>query len=106
MAALPRPTVCRSRPSRFCTGDHRPEAWIENVFLEADGSFHFTKGVLSVEDVTRLRDILIATGANAENVDKYIAGGVNVDDVVDSHGIPRTVGTSSCGRRTAARSCR
>ena len=64
------------------------EAWIENVFLEADGSFHFTKGVLSVEDVTRLRDILIATGANAENVDKYIAGGVNVDDVVDSHGIP------------------
>jgi phosphoenolpyruvate carboxykinase (ATP) len=64
------------------------EAWIENVFLEADGSFHFTKGVLSVEDVTRLRDILIATGGNAENIDKYIAGGVNVDDVVDSHGIP------------------
>jgi len=64
------------------------EAWIENVFLEADGSFHFTKGVLSVEDVTRLRDILIATGANAENVDKYIAGGVKIDDVVDSHGIP------------------
>jgi len=64
------------------------EAWIENVFLEADGSFDFTKGVLSVEDVTRLRDILIATGAKAENVDKYIAGGVNVDDVVDSQGIP------------------
>jgi len=64
------------------------EAWIENVFLEADGSFHFTKGVLSIEDVTRLRDILIATGANVENLDKYIAGGVNVDDIVDSHGIP------------------
>jgi phosphoenolpyruvate carboxykinase (ATP) len=65
-----------------------PEAWVENVFLEADGSFHFTKGVLSVEDVARLRDILIATGANEANVDKYIAGGVHVDDVVDSHGIP------------------
>ncbi len=64
------------------------EAWLENVFLEADGSFHFTKGVLSAEEVARLRDILIATGANAENVDKYIAGGVNLDDVVDSHGIP------------------
>ena len=65
-----------------------PEAWVENVFLEADGSFHFTKGVLSVEDVARMRDILIATGANEANVDKYIAGGVHVDDVVDSHGIP------------------
>ncbi|MBW2214593.1 MAG: phosphoenolpyruvate carboxykinase (ATP) [Deltaproteobacteria bacterium] len=64
------------------------EAWLENVFLEADGSFHFTKGVLSAEDVARLRDILIATGANVENVDKYMAGGVNLDDVVDSHGIP------------------
>jgi phosphoenolpyruvate carboxykinase (ATP) len=64
------------------------EAWIENVFLEADGSFHFTKAVLSVDDVTRLRDILVDTGANAENVDKYISGEVKVDDVVDSHGIP------------------
>ncbi|MBW2189234.1 MAG: phosphoenolpyruvate carboxykinase (ATP) [Deltaproteobacteria bacterium] len=64
------------------------DAWLENVFLEADGSFDFIKGVLGVEDVTRLRDILIATGAKAENVDKYIAGGVNVDDVVNSQGIP------------------
>jgi len=64
------------------------EAWIENVFLEPDGSFHFTKGVLSIDEVSRLRDILIATGANAENVDKYISGEVKVDDVVNSHGIP------------------
>jgi phosphoenolpyruvate carboxykinase (ATP) len=65
-----------------------PDAWVENVFLEADGSFHFTKNVLSIEDVSRLRDILVATGANAENVDKYISGDVKVDEVVDSHGIP------------------
>ena len=64
------------------------EAWIENVFLEPDGSFHFTKGVLSIDEVSRLRDILIATGANAENADKYISGEVKVDDVVNSHGIP------------------
>jgi len=70
------------------TATSGPEAWIENVFLEADGSFHFTKSVLSVDDVTRLRDILVGTGANAENVDKYISGEVKVDDVVDSHGIP------------------
>ena len=65
-----------------------PDAWVENVFLEADGSFHFTKGALSIDDVKRLRDILIATGANETNVDKYIAGEVKIDDVVDSHGIP------------------
>ena len=64
------------------------EAWIENVFLEPDGSFHFTKGVLSIDEVSRLRDILIATGANTENVDKYISGEVKVDDLVNSHGIP------------------
>ena len=36
----------------------------------------------------RLRDILIQTGANEANVDKYIAGEVKLDDVVDSHCIP------------------
>lgn len=65
-----------------------PAAWIENVFLEADGWFHFTKAVLSAEDVSRLRDILIGTGANPDKVDQYIAGEVKVDDVVDSHGVP------------------
>jgi phosphoenolpyruvate carboxykinase (ATP) len=65
-----------------------PDAWIENVFVEADGAFNFHKGVLSIEDVTRLRDILIATGSNAENIDKYIAGEIDVDDVVNSHGVP------------------
>jgi phosphoenolpyruvate carboxykinase (ATP) len=65
-----------------------PDAWVENVFLQDDGTFHFSKGALSIEDVKRLRDILIATGAKRENVDKYIAGEVKIDDVVDSHGIP------------------
>ncbi len=65
-----------------------PEAWVENVFLEADGSFHFTKGVLSTEEVRRLRDILIATGADAAKVDQYTAGEVKIDELVDSHGIP------------------
>ncbi len=65
-----------------------PDAWIENVFLEADGSFHFSKGALSIEDVKRLRDILVQTGADRKNVDKYIAGEVKIDEVVDSHGIP------------------
>ncbi len=65
-----------------------PDAWVENVFLEEDGSFHFTKGALSINDVKRLRDILIKTGADEANVDKYISGEVHIDSVVDSHGIP------------------
>lgn len=64
------------------------DAWVENVFLEPDGSFHFTKGVLSIEEVKRLRDILVATGANEKNLEKYVAGEIDVDDVVNSHGVP------------------
>jgi phosphoenolpyruvate carboxykinase (ATP) len=65
-----------------------PDAWVENVFVEADGSFNFSKGVLSTDDVKRLRDILIATGANPGKVQEYIAGDVNVDEIVNSHGVP------------------
>lgn len=65
-----------------------PEAWLENAFLEADGSFDFSKGILTKEDAARLRDILIDTGADAENLDKYIAGEVPASDVVDEQGIP------------------
>ncbi len=66
-----------------------PDAWIENVFLEEDGSFNFSKGVLSVDDVKRLRDILIQTGADAKNVDTYISGDVASEEVVDDHGVPQ-----------------
>ena len=65
------------------------DAWLENAFLEADGTFDFFKGVLTVEDVKRLRDILIATGADEANVDKFIAGEVKADAVIDDHGIPK-----------------
>lgn len=65
-----------------------PDAWIENVFLEEDGTFNFSKGVLSIGDVKRLRDILLATGANKTNLERYVAGEVDIDDVVNSHGVP------------------
>lgn len=65
-----------------------PEAWLENAFLEADGSFDFVKGILTTDDVSRLREILISTGADAGNVDKYISGEVASGDVVDELGLP------------------
>jgi len=70
------------------TATSGPDAWLENVFVEADGSFNFSKGVLSADDVRRLREILIATGANAANIAKYVSGEVKVDEIVNSHGIP------------------
>lgn len=63
------------------------DAWVENAYLAEDGKFDFFKTVLSPAEVKRYRDILIATGASEENVDKFISGQVKVEDVVKD-GIP------------------
>ncbi len=65
------------------------DAWLENAFLEADGTFDFKKGVLTQADVKRLKDVLVATGANEANLLKYVAGEVSADDVVDENGVPK-----------------
>jgi phosphoenolpyruvate carboxykinase (ATP) len=63
------------------------EAWVENVFIDADGHYDFFKEVLSADEVSRLREVLIATGAPAKNVDAYIAGEKTITDVSDSRGV-------------------
>ena len=63
-------------------------AWIENVYLDADGTPDYSKEALSPEDVERLRDVLIGTGAPEANVDAYISGAKKFDDVVDEMGTP------------------
>lgn len=65
------------------------DAWLENAFLEADGSFDFFKGTITVDDAKRLRDILIATGADTANLDKFISGEVTAESVVDELGVPQ-----------------
>lgn len=65
-----------------------PSAWLENNFINPDGTYDFSKKELSPQDVERWRDILIETGAQAENVDKYIKGEVKFEEVVDELGIP------------------
>ena len=69
-------------------GTTSPEAWVENAYLDADGGFDFFKGVLSVDEVTRYRDLLVATGAVAANVDAIVDGSTKVADVIDANGIP------------------
>ena len=63
------------------------DAWTENVYLDAEGRPDFVKRELSPADVKRLREVLIGTGAPAQNVDAYIAGEVKLDAIVDD-GIP------------------
>ena len=65
------------------------DAWVENAFLEADGTFDFSKGVLTPEDVARLKEILVLTGADAAKVDQYVAGDVKAEDVLDGNGVPK-----------------
>jgi phosphoenolpyruvate carboxykinase (ATP) len=69
-------------------GSLSPTAWVENGYLDADGNYDFSKQPLSVEDVKRLREDLIMTGAPKANVDAYIKGEVAFDDKVDENLIP------------------
>jgi phosphoenolpyruvate carboxykinase (ATP) len=69
-------------------GTVHPSAWLENVYTDADGNVDFAKGPLSAEEVAFHRDVLIGTGAPADNVDQYIAGKVSYDDVVNEFGVP------------------
>ena len=63
-------------------------AWLENAYVDAEGKPDFFKAILGPEDVARLEDVLIGTGAPADNVEKFISGEVKADDVVDSNGVP------------------
>ncbi len=76
-----------SEPVLYAGSTH-PDAWIENVFPNPDGTFDFSKVRLTPEEVARLKDILIASGAPPENVDAFISGKVKIDDVVDDYDIP------------------
>ncbi len=69
-------------------GTTSADAWLENAFLTEDGGFDFFKGALTPAEVARYRDLLIATGADAANVDAIIDGTTKVEDVVDEQGIP------------------
>ncbi|MFT5686955.1 MAG: phosphoenolpyruvate carboxykinase (ATP) [Myxococcota bacterium] len=63
------------------------DAWVENSYLNADGTYDFFKAELNPEEVARVRDVLIATGAPAVNVDRYITGSVSIAEVSDENGV-------------------
>jgi len=59
------------------------DAWVENVYTDADGGFDFFKGLLSPTEVARLSDVLVATGADPDKVAAYASGDVAIDSIVD-----------------------
>lgn len=69
-------------------GTVHPTAWLENVYVDAEGQPDFSKGSLSAQDVNRLREVLISTGAPAENVDRYVSGEVPLENILEN-GIPK-----------------
>jgi len=70
-------------------GTIHPDAWVENVYMNDDGTYDFSKTILSIEEVKKYRDIFIMTGNPPENIDAYIEGRVNIEDVVDQYGVPK-----------------
>lgn len=70
-------------------GTTSPEAWLENAFLERSGDFDFDKGVLTPDDVSRLREVLRLTGADERALDEYIRGEVTPDHVIEKSGLPK-----------------
>jgi hypothetical protein len=84
-------------------GTCHPSAWIENVYLDAESTPDFYKSAMGAEDVGRLREVLIGTGAPETNVDAYIKGEKSFEDVTED-GIPHDGGTSWSGPETDDRS--
>jgi len=70
-------------------GTVHPDAWVENVYMNEDGTYDFSKTILTPEEVKRYRDIFVMTGNPEENIDAYIEGRVKAEDVVDKYGVPK-----------------
>uniref|UniRef100_A0A7C4YG20 phosphoenolpyruvate carboxykinase (ATP) n=1 Tax=candidate division WOR-3 bacterium TaxID=2052148 RepID=A0A7C4YG20_UNCW3 len=65
------------------------DAWVENVFVNEDGTYDFSKEILTPDEVKRYKEIFIETGNNPENIDKYIRGEVKAEDVINEYKIPQ-----------------
>jgi phosphoenolpyruvate carboxykinase (ATP) len=77
-----------SEPVLYAGTIHK-DAWVENVFPNADGTYDFSKGRLTPQEAARLKNMLVESGADPKNVDDFISGKVKIDEVVDEYDIPK-----------------
>lgn len=68
-------------------GTMSKDAWVENAYTDEKGRFDFFKEEMDAAEVARLRDVLVGTGAPAQNVDRYISGEVSIAEVSDQNGV-------------------
>ncbi|MEO0198285.1 MAG: phosphoenolpyruvate carboxykinase (ATP) [candidate division WOR-3 bacterium] len=66
-----------------------PSAWVENVYMNPDGTYDFSKEALTPEEVNRYKEVFILTGSDPVHVDAYIKGEVKLEEIVDEYGIPK-----------------
>jgi phosphoenolpyruvate carboxykinase (ATP) len=64
------------------------DAWLENVYIDENGQPDFFKARLSPDEVARMRDVLVLTGADPDHIDRFVSGEVAFEDVVDENGVP------------------
>jgi phosphoenolpyruvate carboxykinase (ATP) len=64
-------------------------AWVENVYLDLDGGYDFSKDALTPTEVDRWRPALLDTGAPPDNLEAYVRGKVKLEDLLDENGVPR-----------------
>jgi phosphoenolpyruvate carboxykinase (ATP) len=62
---------------------------VENGFLNADGDYDFAKGILTPEEVNHWRVALLHTGAPLKNLEAYVNGDVQVEELLTEHGRPK-----------------
>jgi len=72
-------------------GTMSPDAWVENGYLDRDEDFayDFNKNLLSPKEVNDWRVALLHTGAPLNNLEAFVAGEVDRDEVFDEQGVPK-----------------
>lgn len=69
-------------------GSVSADAWLENAYQDSQGAVDFFKTNLTPAEAAFHRETLVLTGADADNVDAFIAGRVSIEEVLDEHGVP------------------
>ena len=68
-------------------GTIQPTAWLENVYIDENGSIDFDKGLLSPGEAAQLREVLLLTNVQEDKLDAYISGRTGYSDVIDEKGV-------------------
>jgi len=63
------------------------DAWLENAYQDAEGDLDFFKEPITPTEAARLREVLLLSGADQGNLDRFIAGEVSAADVSDARGV-------------------